>query len=425
MTLTIAHTVELGGSGGSRTDFTSRVLGFTVQQEARPQRINRNRAIITLDNSDGALTPNAGGTYDSVDWFSQGVFITSFVNAGGDQTLFHGIIDDFQLADNGTQSTVQIVALDWVAVLGRLSPKDLRVAYPAGPGEAVAETIVVKLTGTDDMLKLGAGGTVTYNNLYATDNTEVPVYLTTSTDQFITDVIQNDLMAADLSVIYGRNIEYLASIPSSTIYNAVIIGNTLTRSAAAIYDTLNVFEFTGATPTAGQLPIADVITGYNIDELVNTVISTRDGGTAQKAQNTDSTGLYGARTMTVTGHAATTDTAALNGATNMVNRLSTTRFIAQRIELNSANLAKTPAGSATQLELLMDTETALWQPCTITYTPTGAASTITDKCLIYGRQIRVTAAGTSIVLDLLSADDYQSLVLDSAVLGILDENRLG
>jgi len=45
--------------------------------------------------------------------------------------------------------------------------------------------------------------------------------------------------------------------------------------------------------------------------------------------------------------------------------------------------------------------------------------------LIYSRQIRATASGTSIVLDLLSADDYQSFTLDSTVLGVLDENRLG
>jgi len=250
--------------------------------------------------------------------------------------------------------------------------------------------------------------------------------ITSTNVQFITDSLQNDVMSPDLCVVYGKKITHDPAPLDTAVYWPVTIGNTLTRSATTFYpDTLNVFEFTGATPAAGELPAADVITGYNIEELVNTVISTRDGGTTQTVQDTTSADLYGARAYTATGHAASTDTATLNGATNMVNRLSTSRFIAQRLEFTSANLANTPAGSATQLELLLDTETALWQPCTITYTPTGAAGTVTDKCLIYGRQIRATASGTSIVLDLLSADDYQSFVLDSTVLGVLDENRLG
>ena len=425
MTLTLAHTVKIGEID-NQTDFTSRALGFIVQQAARPQRVNPNRAIVTLDNNDGALTPNAGGTYDGVDWFSQGVYITTTVNGGSDQILFHGIVDDFQLADNGTQSTVQIVALDWVAVVGRLSPKDYSSSPRTGPGDAIEGTFSLKLSGADDMVKLGTTGAIKGAGQLANDNTAVPMQITSTNVQFITDSLQNDVMSPDLCVVYGKKITHDPAPLDTAVYWPVTIGNTLTRSATTFYpDTLNVFEFTGATPTAGELPAADVITGYNIEELVNTVISTRDGGTTQTVQDTTSADLYGARAYTATGHAASTDTATLNGATNMVNRLSTSRFIAQRLEFTSANLANTPAGSATQLELLLDTETALWQPATITYTPTGAAGTVTDKCLIYGRQIRATASGTSIVLDLLSADDYQSFVLDSTVLGVLDENRLG
>ena len=106
--------------------------------------------------------------------------------------------------------------------------------------------------------------------------------------------------------------------------------------------------------------------------------STRDGGTTQTVQNTTSADKYGARTYVSYGNAAETDTDALNGATNIVNRLSTSRFTAQQIRFDSALLDNTPAGSATQLEQLLHIETGLWQPCTVTYTPTGAASTITD-----------------------------------------------
>ena len=383
MTLTLAHTVEIGEID-NKTDFTSRVLGFTVQQMARPQRVNPNRAIITLDNNDGALTPNAGGTYDGVDWFSQGVFIETTVNGGSSQVLFHGIVDDFALADTGTNSTVQIVALDWVAIFGRLAPKDYSGLLQQGPGTAIGYTISLKLSGPDDMVKLGGTGALRGVGLYGNDNVDVPLQITATSDQFITDVLQNDVMAPDLCVAYGGKIGHI-SATDTTVYYPVIIGNTLTRSLTSEQaDTLNTFTFTGATPTAGQLPISEAITGYNIEELVNTVYSTRDGGTTQTVQDTTSADKYGARSYSTSQHAATTDTATLNGATNIVNRLSTSRFTAQQIRFDTALLANTPADRATQLELLLDVDTALWQPCEIKYTPTGAAIHIASRRSVSG-----------------------------------------
>jgi len=45
--------------------------------------------------------------------------------------------------------------------------------------------------------------------------------------------------------------------------------------------------------------------------------------------------------------------------------------------------------------------------------------------VISGRTIKATPGNTTITLDLLPAQDYQSFVLDSSTLGVLDTNRLG
>lgn len=428
MTLTLAHTVEIGGVE-SPTDFTSRVLGFSVKQSARPQRINSNTAIITLDNNDGALTPNAGGTYDSVDWFAQGVFISTTVNGGTAQHIFYGLLDDFQLADNGTESTVTITALDWVAVAGRLPPGDYSGTSPfQGPGRAATDTLALAFGGTadGDLPYLDTGGTLYNRELVADDNGNVRVSVNMTNDQYVSDTIVSEIMPTDLCAMYGGRIYYSGAGFDSAVYQPITIGNKLTREATtSAADTYNEFTFTGSTPGSGELPLGDVVTGYNTDELVNVVNSTRDGGTTQTASNTTSVSTYGSRTYSTTGNAADTDSDALNGATNMVNRLSASRFTAQKLYFDSAHLANTPAGSATQLETLLYNNTALWQPATISYTPAGAASQITETVLIYGRQVRAVPGRTSFVLDVLPAADYQSFKLDSSVIGVLDQNRLG
>lgn len=427
MSLSLSHTVKIGGVQ-TPTDFTSRVLGFNLTQSARPQRINGNSAIITLDNNDGALTPNAGGTYDSVDWFAQGVFIETTVNSGTAQGIFYGLIDDFELADNGTQSTVTITALDWVAVAGRLPPADLSgTSNYNGPGYAATDTLALAFGSSgSDLPYLGTSGTLYNRELVADDNGDVIVAVNMVGDQYVSDTIVNEIMPTDLCAMYGGKIYYSGAGFDSAVYQPITIGNKLTREATlSAVDTYNEFTFVGDTPTAGELPIADVVTGYNTEDLVNVVNSTRSGGTKQTATNTSSVSNYGSRTYETSNNAAYTDTDALNGATNIVNRRSTTRFTAQQLYFDSALLADTPAGSATQLEILLANNTALWQPATISYTPAGAASQISETVLIYGRQIRAIPGRTSFVLELLPAADYQSFKLDSSTLGVLDTNRLG
>ena len=112
-------------------------------------------------------------------------------------------------------------------------------------------------------------------------------------------------------------------------------------------------------------------------------------------------------------------------ADNIVQRFSNVHFQARRISVESSTLAAVNSGSKEELAQLLDVRYGLWQTATIEYTPTGAATPTIDNCVIAGRQIKATPGRTTIALELLPAVDYQSFTLDSDVLGVLDQNRLG
>jgi hypothetical protein len=61
----------------------------------------------------------------------------------------------------------------------------------------------------------------------------------------------------------------------------------------------------------------------------------------------------------------------------------------------------------------------------ITYTPTGAGSSLTYSCVIVGRTITATPTDTRIKFELRCAEDNQSLKLDDANIGLLNADRVG
>ena len=97
MTIDATWQIEIG-TKGAMTDYTSRVAGMNVKQRLGRARLGTGNAVVTMLNNDGALTPNAGGTYSSVDWFSQLVRINCTVTDGVSSetaNVFSGIVKDF------------------------------------------------------------------------------------------------------------------------------------------------------------------------------------------------------------------------------------------------------------------------------------------------------------------------------------------
>jgi len=409
MSVDIVSRIRIGDTSGL-TDFTSRVSGYSVKQPVLLQRVSQHTATITLYNNDGALTPEAGGTYSSVDWFSQAVDIDISTNGGGTwNDLFSGIVVGFELQDTGVNSSVTLALRDWVSVLGR-GTDDTTFVTPGELGTRIKDVLSALVT---NAVLPTFGGTIS-----------AAVTANSSTSQVVADIdgyigrsLNNGLMSSNLCAAWSIGIDVNTGT-GNTQYKATVVGDHLATSTSTV-------DFVAGSPASGEIPVSTVDVGYALELLANRANITRVGGTEQTASDATSIAKYGDRTVTASQAQNETDADALNAATNIVNRQAATRFAPRSLQFSSTLVNGLPTATGDQLKLVLAAGGCGFLPCTVTYTPTGAASTTTHKCITAGRDIRAVPGRFDVTLFLLPADDYSSLVLDSATLGVLDENRLG
>ena len=121
MAITTAFTITIGNLGASY-DITSEVMSFNVNTQVSLAEIGTSKGSMLIKNFTGSFTPGGGGTYGNVDWFNQAVLINGTTTVGGVPTsfkLFHGIVDQFALDDNGINSYVTISFIDALTAGGR------------------------------------------------------------------------------------------------------------------------------------------------------------------------------------------------------------------------------------------------------------------------------------------------------------------
>jgi hypothetical protein len=434
------------GSVASPTDFTSVCAGIHIKQHAPFMGHKSGRAQITLNNFDGDLTPGAGGTYSGTDWFEQAVFISATSGTFTAQ-VFHGIIDDFVVNDNGTYSTVTIKASDWFSLFGRsVSEYDIKMIHDEWY-KNLQTTCAEYVTGTSglDLPALGeARGRLEYDSQSFTTRTYDP------------DLAGSNL-EWEVSTVAGTSFAdylkpgYLAAVPSAqdsvtfggtAVYHMGLIGDELTRSDSAA----TTFWFADATATGtGIFPINEMKLGFNNDNLVNHIRATvtwtsggsratvtwTSGGSTNTSTinkgNQTSVDKYGKRSLLNSAagfYQGNTSGAMSDTLANLVSRMNEVTYQPEQITVKlSSVVADTPTPKVL-VGYLLDVLRGMWQACKIQYTPTGGTLTTTASVIV-GRTISATPQDTTITLDLLPAVNYQSFTLNSDIMGVLNQNRLG
>ncbi len=415
MALTTTWAVSIGDATAT-TSFTSRVLGMSIDQQVDVNVIGRGTCTITLLNKDGALTPGGGGTYSTTDWFALGVFVSATISDGTSTTVqvFHGLINDFQLIDDGVFSTVQITALDGLTVAGRAPANN----FPASTfsydnalsyGTAALYAQWPRLGGLT-----GALGVI---NRLSGSNPNVTA--TTETFSSTADILQSAIIPSANDVCWATIIEL---IPGTVEYRIASIPDTNTRTVANSDD----LEFDPPASLSGsKLPFdADTFKqAFNNDTLIST--ATIDGlvaGTSSQTATSANLNKYGARTVSFTSTFSPDDTYSLNMANKLVNRYGNTRFTPTSLQ-TSASLVKARAADAAKSKwaALLSIQNGIWQKAKITWTGSGAASQ-TAYCVVKGRTINVTPDDTLVTLSLGNWADNHSFILDTDQ---LDTDRLG
>tara|TARA_R110000824_G_scaffold34065_2_gene108799 strand:+ start:1947 stop:3251 length:1305 start_codon:yes stop_codon:yes gene_type:complete len=418
------------GTSWTFTDLTSRTTGLTIDQFTDLGVVGTSSAAVTFENNDGALTPQGGGTYSATDWFSRALVIRAIVTAdAGTETIqvFGGIIDDFQLQDDGITSTVMMGAIDVVQTAGR------QVIDANWPSPSVTYTNAWLAT------------RVLLDPSATENNTKMPRWGETAETDGVLDVTGLSPIVGGLGTYAGRPVvldpdiaeegpvgDYMANAVATAGLTALWPGAlNVTTGHAELFIIENaqkrdIRSFLFAEDVdAGELPFRNLERAFNVDQMTNAAQITRVGQTVTQTHTGSTVPIYGPR-VRIYQSGASTDANALQDAKDWVKRFEYSRFVAERVQV-TASMVEQHAADAdydTWAELL-DPELGIWAGANVEYTPAGIGSAKTSRSLITGRTIKATPADTTVTLTLRPAIDYGTFTLDSATLGILSINRLG
>ena len=418
MAITTAFTITIGNLGASY-DITSEVMSFNVNTQVSLAEIGTSKGSMLIKNFTGKFTPGGGGTYGNVDWFNQAVLINGTTTVGGVPTsfkLFHGIVDQFALDDNGINSYVTISFIDALTVGGRSA-----TINTAG-GSALATSVIEGF----------------YENLDPATPAQMPTLGATNTGYTVTAKLLTDNYTIFCNVAnIGNSINSAISLivtpvgPSMIIPTTVTLTNpdfgyelinyTMTRNAA----NRTTFLFKDKTVSGTQLPIGDLVTAYNEDQLTNYVTLTDPAGSSTITSfNATSTTKYGQRFRSYTQAGSNGVADQTSTVNSWINRFGEITFTPEELSLSSKMVQSAAADAAEPFwNKILDIESVMWQPVQLTYTPTGCAEQ-TKMSVIRSRRISATPSDCQVTLGLLPAYQYQSFILNDTYLGILDSSRI-
>jgi hypothetical protein len=423
MAINTSWTVKIG-TVASPTDFSSRVMGMQIDQNVDVNVMGRGVARITLLNKDGALTPGGGGTYTSTDWFAQGVFIACLTNTGGADTIhqvFHGVVTDFDLVDDGVYSTVTITALDGFTIGGRTQNVTVVSTGTATYSSVARANLGNALYSGFQIIfpRLGASATDIGFTLLGPDNNITDANGTYSS---AADLWQTAVIPGGNDVLYPTTITYQAIAPTTTNYNVNSIPFTNTRNVADRTD----FEFDPPGSLSGsKLPfdVDQFQQAFNNETLVtNAEVKGQYAGASTVTVVGGTQNTYGNRSQTFSNTWVADATAANRLANLLVNRYSNSRFSPVSLQTSASLVKRLASDSAVgKWRHLLDIEKGLWQRLKVTWTGSGASSQ-TAYCVIKGRRISVTPADTVVTLNLGNWADNHGFILDTDQLNV---DRLG
>lgn len=425
MALSVSYTIEIG-TPFSTVDFTDRTLGFSARNAAPLSDISPGTAFLTFDNRDGELTPGGNGTYANTDWFGQVVYIYATVVGTSSlaPVVFNGFIVDFSVDDNGTDSVVNISCQDATIFLGS-TPTNEIYTLATDLVDAI-EDVIAK---APYLPTLGGTATTRFEEQAAMgENPAATIDASNSTFGTLGDILRTIVMSSYPCAMWMGRIRKDSPLGTVVRFEHYDLGPTLTRPTSGTFQTqrqqleLNDGQATG---TNAGIKFERLVRGFNNEQLINAVsLKTTATGNTSDVVDTTSANAYGIKALTIGTATNTTDALAEDAAQNMLNRRSTSRYVCKQLTTSTALIEQAHGDADWTAFYLLDTSTSLWQTANITFTPTGG-NEIEELSVIVGRTIQATPANTSITLDLLPAVDFQSFVLNSSALGVLDENRLG
>tara|TARA_R110002124_G_scaffold81413_3_gene214607 strand:+ start:2961 stop:4196 length:1236 start_codon:yes stop_codon:yes gene_type:complete len=411
MAVTTTFKVQFGyyanGTDLTLTDFTNRTQGLSTETRAAIGQLGTRTALVTFDNNDGAMTPGNGGTYSAWDFFKRGLFVSADVSNGvatSNAKLFSGVVTDFEVNDDGRNSTVTVTAVDAFQIIGRSTPKTDYAALASSPTAGAIQAVLAdNVTAIPKIGQSVPSWTVSAKTTSANDTRHK-----WDTGEIIGaagDVLNNNLLTAGM----------LTALPDASDNGRWTLGVGVLNWGE--------LKLTFAESGTTDLPFATIARGFNTPELTNNAnLTTVDTGYNVAKSNATSADKYGARarTYTVTADGATY---ADHGADSWANRFADSTFDVRQLDTSTAHV-ESHLADGSYLDWKNALERPAWYLFDVTFTPTGGSST-TETLVSAGCRISATPNNAQVTFTFLPASSYGWFTLNNDDLGILDQNRLG
>jgi len=452
---------------GVAVDLTARTLGANVDTIAPLGALGEMRGTLDLDNTDGALTPDGGGTYSTTDWFAHAIQLDAEVTDGTTThtvALAHGIVTGFEIRDDGVTSFVRItfddgytvggaslttIAFDDTTTVPNFSPVTaIRYAYSGTSTSSVTATgaALPALGHPDGYFQESEkrGKTYTHPTFGAGWSPEDDKWDLDDSVTFAApakDFVNTNAMPS------GPFTAYPTTIDTWTIfgdnfgrYRNTILGPwTVRDDQTATVGSGYRYDFTfDETPGVDEIPFRETVRRYNSDELTNAVSFTSlptalDGVLDVTAENTTSVTEYGSRARYIqqglsASPSATVRTPHIEAqsiANRYANMTADATYHLHQIETTAKIVEAAAPNSVDAWAHLLDIRDGLYQYTAVNYTPTGSVTQQTVDGVIYARTIDVTPTDVTIRLDLYPRGVLAAFILDDAAAGVLNRDMLG
>jgi hypothetical protein len=429
-----SNTVAANGVPADSVDFTSRMRGFTADFTISLGDIGTGTVTVELDNSDGALTPGGGGTYGSLDWFAQPLFLVpsaglsdppAGVNQGAaypfNTPTFSGQVGDFRYTDDGFASTVTIIAYDWLTLVGRLSFQSSYTRTSVATDDAIHQSINLGQLPT-------FGADATSKSFFHPAAAEwTTVSLSEAAGTFIGDVTDT-LILTDGGFLYPPWFLALEAVGLAWVYYFYegVPRNLLAPDPAYSFEA-QTFKDVGNIGTT-ELPFNRLQLGFTTDELVTQAEVGRSGGTTQFSFNDTGSQTYGPRSIQLIELMMDTDADALAMAQYYTERFNSTEFTVSSFEITSGMIQQYANDAALDLVKQLMSRSGpgtgpLYKPTTVSWTYRDS-STATKVVVPMRQQISATPDRWTMTFDCLPASANMGFTLDDTRLGVLNQNRI-
>lgn len=409
---------SLGLTGLLGTDLTSRVLGFDYNCQLQYAKHNPQTLRVSLDNNDGAFTPDGTGTYNWVATSSSPFCLFAVVDGttATDQT-FVGFITDFDLEDDGVNSSVSIQLTDWF-----VSVTETPQVVPTTRTNRAASTYLTNALANEYANKWrgSASFDVAFNQMIGSSDPNGNVWIANAPPAMTYSALVNTVVLPAVGAW-----AWSSQVTGDTIINTGTVNIMSWEHTDPITPppVLNAVDANNASVSAFRM--SSLRRAYNREQMVNsvTVQGLFTGATAQTGFWLASIQLYGTRSLSYTGTGVPSDAVALAVAQQPQRRFAFPELEVRECVITSANISQFMSGTtaATAVKTLLSNRYFLNKMIT-KFKPKGAAASLTRNAVILGKRIKATPSGTTITLTLANWANYHSWVLDTDILGT---DRLG